>query len=55
MHAEFIAENPEGKKQLRRPRGKWQYNSKVDVKEIDLGEMDSVPFQQDKRNAPRSY
>jgi hypothetical protein len=39
---------PEGKKQLRRPSGKWQYNINVDLKEIACEDMECIHFQQDR-------
>jgi hypothetical protein len=34
----------EGKKQLRRPGGRWQYNIRVGLKEIAWKEMECVRF-----------
>jgi hypothetical protein len=39
---------PEGKRPLRRPRGKWDYNIKAGLKEVGCGCMDWIGLAQDK-------
>jgi len=35
-----LAGKPEGKRPLRRPRRKWEYNIKTDLREVGCGGMD---------------
>jgi hypothetical protein len=39
---------PEGKRALRRPRRRWVYNNKMDLREIGWGGMDWIDLAQDR-------
>jgi hypothetical protein len=39
---------PEGKRQLGRPRGRWEDNINVDLKEVGCGGMDLIGLAQDR-------
>jgi hypothetical protein len=39
---------PEGKRQLRRPRRKWEDNIKMDIREIGWDGMDWIDLAQDR-------
>jgi hypothetical protein len=39
---------PEGKKPLERPRRRWEYNNKMDFREIGWGCMEWIDLAQDK-------
>jgi hypothetical protein len=38
---------PEGKRQLRRPRSRWDDNIKADLQEVGCGVMDCIELAQD--------
>jgi hypothetical protein len=40
--------NPEGKRPLRRPRRRWEYGIRMDLKEIGLGAVDWIRLSQDR-------
>ena len=39
---------PEGKRPLRRPRREWDYNTKMDLREVGCGVMDFFELARDK-------
>jgi hypothetical protein len=39
---------PEGKRPLRRPRRRWEYNIKMDHRELGWGGMDWIDLAQDR-------
>ena len=39
---------PEGKRPLRRPKHRWEYNIKMDVQELGCGGMDWIDLAQDR-------
>jgi hypothetical protein len=39
---------PEGKRQLGRPRRRWEYNIETDLSEVDFGFVDWVDLSQDR-------
>jgi hypothetical protein len=39
---------PEGKRPLRRPRHRWEDNSKMDLQEVGRGDRDWIELAQDK-------
>jgi len=39
---------PEGKRPLRRPRRRWQNNSKMDLQKVGCGVMDWIDLAQDR-------
>jgi hypothetical protein len=39
---------PEGKRPLGRPRHRWEYNIKIDLREIGWGGMDWIDLAQDR-------
>jgi hypothetical protein len=39
---------PEGKRQLARPRRRWEYNIKMDIQEVGWGGMDWIDLAQDR-------
>jgi hypothetical protein len=45
---------PEGKRPLRRPRRKWVDNIRIDLGEVDWGDVDSIGLAQDRRNRWRA-
>jgi hypothetical protein len=38
----MLVGNPEGKRSLGRPRGRWEYNIKMDLQEVECGGMDWI-------------
>jgi len=38
----ILVGRPEGKKTLRRPRRRWEYNIKINLNEIECGSMDWI-------------
>jgi len=42
--------NPEGKRQLGRPRRRWEDNIKTDLQEVGCGVMDWIELAQDKES-----
>jgi hypothetical protein len=40
--------NPEGKRQLRRPRSRWVDNIRIDVVEVGWGDVDWIGLAQDR-------
>ena len=40
--------NPEGKRQLGRPRSRWEDNIKMDLQEVVCGGMDWIDLAQDR-------
>jgi hypothetical protein len=44
----FLVGKPEGKRLLRRPRHRWEYNSKTDLKEIGFDSVDCINVAQDR-------
>jgi hypothetical protein len=48
MHSGFLAEKPEGKRPVRRPRSGWEENIKMDIREIGWGGMDWTDMAQDR-------
>jgi hypothetical protein len=40
--------NPEGKRQLGKPRRRWEDNIKIDLRDIWLGGMDWIHLAQDR-------
>jgi hypothetical protein len=40
--------NPEGKRQLGRPRRRWEDNIKIDLQEVSCGGMDWIELAQDR-------
>jgi len=45
---------PDGKRQLGRPRRRWEDNIKIDLQEVGCGSMDSIELAQD-RNRWRAF
>ena len=43
----FLVEKPEGKRQLERPRCRWEDNIKMDLQEMECGGMDWIELAQD--------
>jgi hypothetical protein len=43
----FWWENPEGKRQLGRPRGRWEDNIRMDFQEVVYGGMDWIGLAQE--------
>jgi hypothetical protein len=43
----ILVGNPEGKRPLGRPRRKWKYNIRMDIREIGWGGMDWIDLVQD--------
>ena len=41
-------ERPEGKRPLGRPRGRWEYNIKMDLQEVEWWGMDWIDLAQDR-------
>jgi hypothetical protein len=39
---------PEGKRPLGRPRRGWEDNMKMDIQEVECGDMDSIDLAQDR-------
>jgi hypothetical protein len=39
---------PEGKRPLRRPRRRWEYNIKMDLQEVECGVTDWIELAQDR-------
>jgi hypothetical protein len=48
MHIGFLAEKPEGKRPLGRPRCMWDNNIKVNLRKIELDGMDSIHLAEDR-------
>jgi hypothetical protein len=48
-----MVRRPEGKRQLRRPRRRWEDNIKMDIREIGWGGMDWIDLAQN-RNQSRA-
>jgi hypothetical protein len=44
----LLVGKPEGKRPLRRPRGRWEYNIKMDLKEVRGGRGDWMELAQDR-------
>jgi hypothetical protein len=44
----ILVGKPEGKRQLRRPRRRWVYNTKMDLREMGWGGMDWIDLAQDR-------
>jgi hypothetical protein len=44
----ILVGKPEGKRQLERPRRRWEKNIKMDLKEIGWGGMDWIDVAEDK-------
>jgi hypothetical protein len=44
----ILVENPEGKRPLGRPRGRWVDNIKIDLREIGWDGMDWIDLAQDR-------
>jgi hypothetical protein len=44
----ILVEKPEGKRPLGRPRRRWVHNIKVDLREIEWGDMDWIDLSQDR-------
>jgi hypothetical protein len=44
----ILVGKPEGKRPLGRPRRRWAYNSKMDLREIGCGGMDWIDMAQDR-------
>jgi hypothetical protein len=43
-----LAVKPEGKRPLGRPRFRWEYNIKMDLREVGFGGMDWIELAQDR-------
>jgi hypothetical protein len=43
----ILVGNPEGKRPLGRPRRRWVYNIKMDIREIGRGDMDWIELAED--------
>jgi len=43
-----LVEKPEGKRQLGRPRRRWEDNIKMDLREVGCGDMDWIDVAQDR-------
>jgi hypothetical protein len=43
-----VVGKPEGKRQLRRPRLRWEDNIKMDIQEVRCGGMDWIGLAQDR-------
>jgi hypothetical protein len=48
MHAGFLVGKPEGKRQLRRPRHRWENNIKIDFEGTEWVIMDWIHLAQDR-------
>ena len=44
----FLVGKPEGKRQLGRPRRRWEDNIKLDLQEVGCGDMDWIELAQDR-------
>jgi hypothetical protein len=44
----ILVGRPEGKRPLGRPRRRWEYNIKMDLREIGFGDVDWIHFGQDR-------
>lgn len=44
---ESLIGKPEGKSRFGRPRRRWDYNSKMDLKEIEWEDLDWIPLAKD--------
>jgi hypothetical protein len=44
----ILVANPEGKRLLGRPRRRWEYNIRMDLREIGWGDMDWTDLAQDR-------
>jgi hypothetical protein len=44
----ILVGRPEGRRQLGRPRHRWQYNIKMDLREIGFGDVDWIHLAQDR-------
>jgi hypothetical protein len=43
-----VVEKPEGKRQLGRPRRRWENNIKMDLQEVGCGSFDRIELAQDR-------
>jgi hypothetical protein len=43
----FMVVRPEGKRPLERPKHRWEYNIKIDLKEVGWGDMDWIDLAQE--------
>jgi hypothetical protein len=44
----ILVGRPEGRRQLGRPRRRWEDNKKIDLREIDFGDVDWIHLAQDR-------
>jgi hypothetical protein len=43
-----LVRNPEGKRPMRRPSRTWKDNIKIDLQEVECGDMDWIELAQDR-------